>query len=146
MARACGSELLVVHALPPEAPFRAPAVEMAPGVYVDQDALEALDRLAVADLAAEYDVPLERVDIARGPPANVIAETAADRRAALVMGVLRRGDAMIGSTAEGVAMDVPCDVLLLPPPRVASAPRERGTRAMDAPKAIKPRRRRVATF
>ena len=66
VARACGSELRAVHALPPEAPVPAPTVEMAPVVYVDQDALEALDRRAVADLAAEYDVPLERVDIARG--------------------------------------------------------------------------------
>ena len=88
---------------------------------VDQDAIEALDRRAVAELAAEYDACRRNASTSfTARPANVIAETAADRRAALVvMGVLRRGQveqAMIGSTAEGVALDVPCDVLLVPPP------------------------------
>jgi hypothetical protein len=48
----------------------------------------------------------------------VIARTATDRRAALVViGALRRGTLAqtVGSTTESVAMDVSCDVLLVPP-------------------------------
>jgi universal stress protein E len=149
IAGACRSELRAVHALPPGAPVPSPTVEMAPGIYVDQDSIEALERRAVTELAAEYELPPQRVDIVHGAPAKVIAETAADRRAALVvMGVLRRGQvrqAMIGSTAEGVAMDVPCDVLLVPPPRAPTAARARGTGARDTARTTKPRRRRASS-
>ena len=144
IARACGSELRAVHALPPQIPIAPLSVEMRPGVFLDQDAIEALERRAVAELAAEYALAPERVDIVHGAPANVIAETAVERRAALVvMGALRRSQvqqAMIGSTAEKVAMDVPCDVLLVPPPKAASAVSERGTRTTDTAKTAKPRR------
>jgi nucleotide-binding universal stress UspA family protein len=120
-------------------------VEMAPGVYVDQDAIEALERRAVADLATEYELAPERVDIVPGTPTEVIALNAEDRRAALVvMGVLRRGQieqAMIGSTAEGVAMDVSCDILLVPPPKVASDTSEREPRARGKARTAKPHRR-----
>ena len=151
IARACGSELRAVHALPPKTPIASPTIEITPGVFVDQDAIEALERRSVAELAAEYDLAPECVDIVHGPPANVIAETAADRRAGLVvMGVLRRGQverAMIGSTAEGVALDVPCDVLLVPPPppRVSSAASDLGTQARDTARTAKPRRRRASS-
>jgi universal stress protein E len=148
IARACRSELRAVHALPPAAPVPPPTVEMAPGVYVDQDAIDALERRAVSELAAEYDLPPQRVDIAQGPPASVIAEAAADRRAALVViGALRRGQvqqAMIGSTAEGVAMDVPCDVLLVPP-KASPAARGRGNGSRDTARTTKPRRRRASS-
>ncbi len=149
IARACRSELRAVHALPSGAPVPSPTVEMAPGLYVDQDAIEALERRAVDELAAEYELPPQRVDIAHGAPASVIAETAADRRAALVvMGALRRGrvqQAMIGSTAESVAMDVPCDVLLVPPPKAPSAARARGSGSRDTARTTKPRRRRASS-
>jgi nucleotide-binding universal stress UspA family protein len=149
IARACRSELRAVHALLPSAPIPSPTIEMAPGVYVDQDAIEALERRAVTELAAEYELSPQQVDIAHGPPATVIAETAADRRAALVvMGVLRRGgveQAMIGSTAEGVAMDVPCDVLLVPPPKAPSTTRARATGSRDTGRTTKPRRRRASS-
>jgi len=148
IAKACGSELRVVHALPPDAPVPSPTIETAPGVYVDRDAIETLERRAVNALAAEYELPPERVDIAHGAPANVIAEMAADGRAALVViGALRRGQveqAVIGSTAEGVAMDVPCDVLLVPP-RARSTSDERAARSRDKARTTKPRRRRTSS-
>jgi universal stress protein E len=148
IAEACRSELRAVHALPPSAALPSPTVEMAPGVYVDQEALDALERRAVGELAAEYELAPQRVDIAYGPPASVIVEAASARRAALVvMGVLRRGlvqQAVIGSTAEGVAMDVPCDVLLVPP-KVPPAARVRGKGSRDTARTAKPRRRRASS-
>ena len=149
IARACGSKVRAVHALPLRAPIAPSTIEPAPGVFVDEDQIEALERRAVVDLAAEYDVAPDCVDIVHGAPANVIAETAADRRAALVvMGALRRGEleqAMLGSTAESVAVDVPCDVLLVPPPKAPSVPRARGARAKDTARTTKPRRRRASS-
>jgi universal stress protein E len=146
IARACGSKLHAVHALPPALPVPSPTVETAPGVFVDEDAIEALERRAVADLAADYELAPDNVDVVQGAPVTVIADAAADRNAALVVvGALRRSQlqqAMIGSTAEGVAMDVPCDVLLVPPPKsLPAADRKLATRAKGTARTAKPRRR-----
>jgi universal stress protein E len=146
IARACGSKLHAVHALPPALPVPSPTVETEPGVFVDEDAIEALERRAVAELAADYELAPDNVDVVQGAPASVIADAAADRNAALVvMGALRRSQveqAMIGSTAEGVAMEVPCDVLLVPPPKSSPAANlKRTTRAKDTARTAKPRRR-----
>ena len=91
-------------------------------------------------------LPPEQLDLVQGMPEHVIARTVADRRAELVvLGALRRGQlspALIGSTAESVAGAVPCDVLLVPPPR---APAELAERATDTAKTAKPRRRRASS-
>ncbi|HVS23486.1 MAG TPA: universal stress protein [Gammaproteobacteria bacterium] len=146
LASACDSELRAVHALPQ--PERSPLrpVEVAPGVYCDTDAIEELHRCAVDELLANYAVPPERVDLVQGAPAEVIAQTVDERRAALVViGALRRSrleQAILGSTAEAVAMDVPCDVLLVPPPGAAPvAARSRGRKARDTARTAKPPRR-----
>lgn len=141
---ACESELRVVHALPDPAHLPPSPVEIAPGVYCDADAIEELHRRAVDDLLAEHGVPPEQVDLVQGTPPDVIARTAADRRAELVvLGVLRRSQleqALIGSTAEAVAADVPCDVLLVPAPQAVHAAEEAGD-ATGTAKTAKPRRR-----
>jgi universal stress protein E len=146
VAEACGSELRVVHALPDPARLPPSPVEIAPGVYCDADAIEVLDRRAVADLLAPYRVPPENVDLVQGPPADVIAGTAADRRAELVvLGASRRGQlaqALIGSTAEAVAAAVPCDVLLVPAPHSPAGVVEG---AKGTAKIAKPRRRRASS-
>jgi len=144
LASACDSELRAVHALPQ--PERSPLrpVEVAPGVYCDADAIEELHRCAVDELLANYAVPPERVDLVQGAPAEVIAQTVDERHAALVViGALRRSrleQAMLGSTAEAVAMDVPCDVLLVPPPGAAPAA-ARSRKARDTGRTAKPSRR-----
>jgi universal stress protein E len=147
LARACGSELRAVHALPE--PERSPLrpVEVAPGVYYDADAIEELHRRAVDELLANYAVPPERVDLVQGAPAAVIVQTVDERRAALVViGALRRSrleQAILGGTAEAVAMDVPCDVLLVPPPGAAA--RSRGRKPRDTARTAKPPRRRASS-
>ena len=143
VAEACESELRVVHALPDPARLPSSPVEIAPGVYCDADVIEELDRRAVDDLLALHRVPPEQADLCQGSPADVIAQTAADRGAELVvLGSLRRSQlaqALLGSTAESVAAAVPCDVLLVPAPRV---PAEVAT---DTAKIAKPRRRRASS-
>jgi universal stress protein E len=142
---ACESELRVVHALPDPAHLPASPVEIAPGVYCDADAIEELHRRAVDDLLASQGVPPEQVDLVQGTPADVIARTAADRRAELVvLGALRRSQleqALIGSTAEAVAAEVPCDVLLVPAPHAASEIIEEAPDTTGTARTAKPRRR-----
>jgi len=149
LARACESELRAVHALPEPARSPLRPVEIAPGVYCDADAIEELHRRAVDELLAGYVAP-DRVDLIAGTPAEVIAQAAADRHAALVViGALRRSRlerAILGSTAEAVAMDVPCDVLLVPPPGPApAAARSGGRDVTDTAKTTKPRRRAASS-
>jgi universal stress protein E len=150
VSRACESELRAVHALPDPARMPRAAVEIAPGVYCDAATIEELHRRAVDDLLALYAVPPEQVDVVQGAPADVIARTAVVRRAELVvLGALRRGQlaqALIGSTAEAVAAEVPCDVLLVPPPH--HGPTEIGEQApeiTDTGRTTKPRRPRASS-
>jgi universal stress protein E len=142
---ACESELRVVHALPDPTRLPPSPVEIAPGVYCDADAIEELHRRAVDDLLALHGVPPEHVDFVQGAPADVIARTAADRRAELVvLGVLRRTQleqALIGSTAEAVVAEVPCDVLLVPAPHAASELAEESPDVTGTARTAKPRRR-----
>jgi universal stress protein E len=145
VAEACESELRVVHALPDPAHLPPSPVEIAPGVYCDADAIEELHRRAVDELLALHGVPPEQVDLVQGAPADVIARTAADRRAELVvLGALRRShleQALLGSTAEGVAADAPCDVLLVPAPHAAPEVVEEAPDATGTARTTKPRRR-----
>jgi universal stress protein E len=141
-AAAFDSRLLAVHAMP-EAQTALRPIEIAPGVYCDSEAIEQFRRDALDELLAEHGVDVANLEVARGKAAAVIEQAAAERRAALVViGALRRSrleQAVLGSTAEAVAMDVPCDVLLVPPP----APRRAATAndVKDKAKRAKPRRR-----
>jgi universal stress protein E len=147
LASACDSELRAVHALPEPALSPLRPVEVAPGMYVDAKAIEELHRRAVDELLASYGVAPENVDLVPGAPAEVIAQTAAERHAELVViGALRRSRlerAILGSTAEAVAMDVPCDVLLVPAPGASPVvARSRNREAVrDTARTTKPRHR-----
>jgi universal stress protein E len=122
VARAYGSKLKALHAYPGEAAFElASAVQVAPGVLYGSENVTALHRRAVAELAEEYGVAEDDIDLVEGPPAEVIlAAASAGRSKLVVVGVpQRRGRlaAVIGSTAEAVAAEAPCDVLLVPAQR-----------------------------
>jgi universal stress protein E len=117
LSEAFDAELRVVHALPVTTAAPPVPAEIAPGVR--GEALEQFRQRALDDLLADYDIAGKQLDVARGKPAAVIAGTATERRVALVViGALRRGTLAraLGSTTESVAMDAPCDVLLVPPP------------------------------
>jgi universal stress protein E len=128
VARACGSTLRAVYAYPGAAAFDlVSAVEVAPGVVYGSENVEALHRRAVNELAERFGIAAADVDLVAAGAPEAIVDTAAKRRAELVVvgtqqhrGALA---ALIGSTAELVVATVPCDVLIVPPPAArADAP------------------------
>jgi universal stress protein E len=118
-ARAFASTLRAVNAYLGAAAFElASAVEVTPGVFYGSENVAALHRRAVTELVEEHGVGPKEIDLVEGAPAEVIVETVAARHAALVVvgAPRRRGPlaAVLGSTAEAVAAEAPCDVLLVP--------------------------------
>jgi universal stress protein E len=118
-ARAFGSLLRAVYAYPKAATFElASAVEVTPGVLYGAENVESLHRRAVTELVAEYGIAPSEIDLVEGAPAEAIIDLAAASGAELVVvgTVQRRGlaAAALGNTAELVAGDLPCDVLIVP--------------------------------
>jgi universal stress protein E len=146
LAAAFHAKLRAVHAIP-DPPAPGPAVEIAPGIYCDTEAIEQFRRRALHELLAEHALKPSDLDVVHGKAAAMIEQTAAERRAALVViGALRRSaleQAVLGSTAEAVAMDVPCDVLVVPPPAPRTAATARDVK--DKARKAKPRRRRASS-
>ena len=83
-----------------------------------------MHRQAVRELAGEYGVPPDRMDLHPGEPGDVIAEVVRKRDIELVLlGAVKRGwlaQALLGSTAERVVAEVECDVLLVRAPATAA--------------------------
>jgi universal stress protein E len=118
-ARLFGSRLGAVHAFPGAEAFElASAVEVQPGVFYGAENVEALHRQAVRELVEEYGVGEADVDLVAGAPPEVVLDRIAARHAELVVvGVPRRHGALaavLGSTAEAVAAEAGCDVVLVP--------------------------------
>lgn len=130
-ARAFGSALRAVYAYPGPAAFElASAVEVTPGVFYGSENVEALHRRAVTELATQFGIGSGEIDLIEGAVPQAIADAATQRRAELVVvGVTQRRGARAlthGSTAEWVAGEVSCDVLIVPAPsdsRTAMSPR-----------------------
>ncbi len=119
-AEAMGGELRAVNAYPdPEQYSWVSAVEVMPGVFYGSENIETVHRRAVQELVEGYGVPPDRIDLGPGDPRLVVPELAAQRDVKLlVVGVLKRsalGQAWLGSTAEYIINDVPCDVLMVKP-------------------------------
>lgn len=122
LARALDAELSVAHAFPDPAAFAlASAVEVLPGVFYGTENIESVHRQAALELATAHGIGPDALDVRPGPPAEVIAAVAVERRTELVViGAVRRSaleQAVLGSTAEAVAAELACDVLLVPAPR-----------------------------
>lgn len=120
VARACGSTLRAVYAYRGAQAFElASAVEVAPGVLYGSENVEAVHRRAVDELTERFGIAAGSVDLVEGAAAEAILDTAAKRRAELVVvgTQQRRGllASVVGSTAELVVAGVPCDVLIVPP-------------------------------
>ena len=115
----------VVHAFPDPASFAVvSSVEVSPGVFYGAENIESVHRQAVRELAGEYGVPPDRMDLHPGEPGDVIAEVVRKRDIELVLlGAVKRGwlaQALLGSTAERVVAEVECDVLLVRAPATAA--------------------------
>jgi nucleotide-binding universal stress UspA family protein len=118
-ALAFGAKLRAVNVHAGAGAFElASAVQVTPGVFYGAENVPALHERAVAELVEQYGVGAAETDVVAGRPAEAILDTAAERRAQLVVvGVPHRHAgvaAVIGSTAESVAAEAPCDVLLVP--------------------------------
>jgi len=128
IARACDSTLRAIYAYPGAAAFDlASSVEVTPGVFYGTEHVEGVHRRAVSELAVQFGIGAAEVDLVPGSAADAIADTAAKRRAELiVVGMPRRGllAGALGSTAESVVARVDCDVLVVPAP-IASASRSK---------------------
>jgi nucleotide-binding universal stress UspA family protein len=128
-ARAFDSTLRAVYAYPGEAAFAlASAVEVAPGVLYGVENVAALHRRAVGELAEQFGIAATEVDLVAGAAAEAVVDTVAKRHAELVVvGISQRRGllaAAFDSTAELIAGEVPCDVLVVP-----AVPVEHGTEA-----------------
>jgi nucleotide-binding universal stress UspA family protein len=115
-----GSKLRVVSAYTESAGLADASVEVDSGVFLDALGLERLEGAAVEQLARNHDVAPEAIDLRAGEPHEVIQAVAALRGAELlVVGARSRRNpltAAVAGTAEIVADDSSCDVLLVPPP------------------------------
>lgn len=118
LAKAAESDLLVGHVHPNPGNYAlASAVEVLPGVYYGAENIEAVHRQTVEELAAEFGVRSSQVVLAAGDPALELVELVQRHSVDLiVMGALKRSalhEWLLGSTAERIVADVPCDVLLV---------------------------------
>lgn len=121
MRDACDAELRVVNVYPnPEQYEIVSAVQVEPGVFYGTENVKAAHRQAVIDLIDECNVPDSEIVLRAGKPAEIIAELAGEQAIDLVvLGSIKRGRierALLGSTAERVVGEAPCDVLLVKPP------------------------------
>jgi universal stress protein E len=132
-AHAFGSTLRAVYAYPGQAAFElASAVETVPGVFYGAENVEELHRRSVTELVTQFGVAPDAIDLVEGSAPQAIIDVAALRHAELVVvgTQQRRGPAVVvhGNTAELVAGEVSCDVLIVPPAddaRTAMGPRSK---------------------
>ena len=123
-----GGELHVLHAYLPVAIVAAASAAMPPmaGVYSADDLVrehESQMKLLSA-LVSDYKVPVENMHLEVGGPAEVLPRVAGTLAADItVMGAISRSGlqrAFIGSTAEDVLENLPCDALIVKTPDFAS--------------------------
>ena len=118
LARTTNSPLSVIHVYPnPESFELASSVEVLPGVHYGTENIESVHREATIEVAARYGITTDSVHLAAGDPAENIADQIRELRSDLiVLGAIKRGrleEAILGSTAERVASEAECDVLLV---------------------------------
>jgi universal stress protein E len=111
----------VVHSFPnPEQFALVSAVEVSPGVFYGTENIAALHRRAVEELCTSYGIDPSHADVRPGEPAAVIGQLMMDHDVRLVvLGLSRHSllqQVILGSITQAVAIESPCDVLLIPQP------------------------------
>ncbi|WP_157071660.1 universal stress protein [Steroidobacter denitrificans] len=119
-------DLHALHAyLPMAVMAAAAAVPPLVAAVSDQDlkAEEEARRKEIAALVAGYGIDLKRIRLEVGGPVEVLPRAAASLHAdIMVLGAISRSGlqrAFIGSTAEDVLEQLPCDALIVKPPNFA---------------------------
>lgn len=118
-------QIRVAHAFPDPQQFAlASAVEVSPGVFYGAENIAALHRRAVEELSADYGIHASQTDVRTGQPAVVILQLVEEHAVRLVvLGLSRHSflqQLVLGSITQTVALDSPCDVLLIPQPPLAT--------------------------
>ena len=118
LAKSLESDLSVIHAYPPPEAFElVSAVEPSPGVLYGSENIEDVHKRAVLALMEAHGLSAEQAHLMPGSPDEVILDQARRLGAKLVViGAIKRGwleHALLGSTAERVAADIDCDLLLV---------------------------------
>ena len=125
LARMAGSQLSVVHVYPqPESFELASSVEVRPGVHYGTENIENVHRNAVDEVATRYDIGSDRIHLVAGDPVEeIVNQTRSLHADLIVLSAIKRGlieDTVYGSTAEKVAAESDCDVLLVGPTEQAT--------------------------
>ena len=118
LAKSFESDLSVIHAYPPPEAFElVSAVEVSPGVLYGNENIADVHKRAVLALMEAHGLRAEQAHLVAGSPEEVILDQARRLGAKLVViGAIKRGwleHALLGSTAEKVAADIDCDLLLV---------------------------------
>jgi universal stress protein E len=129
LAQRLGGELHLLHVYLPAAIVAAATAgspPMAMTVSAEELAREAQQkRASLQELAAEYRVAPGNLHVEVGGPAAVLPRAAGELRADIVaMGAISRSGlkrVFIGSTAEDVLEQLPCDALIVKPPDFSAA-------------------------
>lgn len=117
-SRAADGQLIVAHAYPhPDTFDLASAVEVAPGTYFGVESIELAHRQAVQTLLDSCGLEDAQIECHPGEPIEVLGELISSRAIRLVvLGALKRSELaqlLLGSTAESVAYEASCDVVLV---------------------------------
>ncbi|MGI9258861.1 MAG: universal stress protein [Gammaproteobacteria bacterium] len=120
VARIEDSRVSIVNVYPdPESFELASSIEVRPGVHYGTENIETVHRTAVTEAAERYGIDGERIHLIAGDPVEeILNQTRALQADLVVLSVTKRGlieEAVYGSTAERVAADSECDVLLVGP-------------------------------
>lgn len=126
VAAALHGDLHALHAyLPMAVEAAATAVPSLAAALSDEDfkAEEDAKRKGIAALVAGYGIDAERIRLEAGGPVEVLPRAAASLHTdIMVLGAISRSGlqrAFIGSTAEDVLEQLPCDALIVKPPNFA---------------------------
>ena len=118
-AAAFDCHVRAVHAFPDPARFSfVSSVEVSPGVFYGSENVAELHRRAVEQLADDYHIHADHIDVRAGEPAAVIMQLIGELDVRLVvLGLSRHSlleQVVFGSITQAVTLDSPCDVLLIP--------------------------------
>ena len=117
-SRAAEGQLIAAHAYPhPDKFDLASAVEVSPGTYYGTESIELVHRQAVVELLESCGLDDAQIECHPGEPVEVLGELMSSRAVNLVvLGALKRSELeqlLLGSTAESVAYEANCDVVLV---------------------------------
>lgn len=120
-SRAFDATLSVTSIYPDPGEYEiASSIEVEPGIFYGTENFEETHRKAVDELIAECEIDVAETILRPGKPAPVIIDLAEKQNFdVIILGAIKRSAleaAILGSTAETVIAEAPCDILLVQAP------------------------------